>query len=54
MEYLGLLCITGGGASIGKLRADLVGTSDEDSINDNASVISMASDTTVVEEGKHC
>lgn len=47
------LFVTGGGQSVGKLRADFVGTSDEDSINDNASVISMASDTTFVEEGKH-
>lgn len=53
IEHLVILCITGGGAAIGKLRVDVVGTSDEDSINDNASVISLASDTTVVEEGKN-
>ncbi|XP_054287052.1 interferon-related developmental regulator 2-like [Macrosteles quadrilineatus] len=38
-----------GGVSASR-KAD-IGTSDEDSINDNASVISMASETTVMEEG---
>ncbi|XP_046677714.1 interferon-related developmental regulator 2 isoform X3 [Homalodisca vitripennis] len=41
---------SGGGLSVGRLRADVMGTSDEDSINDNASVISMASETTVMDE----
>lgn len=38
--------------SVGKIHADVMGTSDEDSLNDNASVISIASDTTVLDEGK--
>lgn len=33
------------------MRAEVLGTSDEDSINDNASVISLTSDTTFVDEG---
>ncbi|KAG8335949.1 Interferon- developmental regulator 1 [Homalodisca vitripennis] len=45
-----ILVWPGGGLSVGRLRADVMGTSDEDSINDNASVISMASETTVMDE----
>uniref|UniRef100_A0A1B6DSJ9 Interferon-related developmental regulator N-terminal domain-containing protein n=1 Tax=Clastoptera arizonana TaxID=38151 RepID=A0A1B6DSJ9_9HEMI len=40
----------GGGLTLGKLRADVMGTSDEDSLNDNASVFSMTSDTTMMDE----
>lgn len=47
-------CIfSGQGLTIGKMRADIMGTSDEDSLNDNASIISIASDTTIVEDGKY-
>lgn len=42
---------SGQGLTIGKMRADIMGTSDEDSLNDNASNISIASDTTIVEDG---
>lgn len=37
-----------------KGRSDFIGTSDEDSMNDNASIISLASDGTFLEEGKNC
>ncbi|XP_073977899.1 interferon-related developmental regulator 1 isoform X2 [Rhodnius prolixus] len=40
------------GKSLGvKGRSDFIGTSDEDSMNDNASIISLASDGTFLEEG---
>ncbi|KAL1117869.1 hypothetical protein AAG570_004182, partial [Ranatra chinensis] len=35
----------------GKGRCEFLGTSDEDSLNDNASIISLASDGTFIEEG---
>ncbi|XP_075230443.1 interferon-related developmental regulator 1 isoform X1 [Lycorma delicatula] len=39
------------GGSAGKNRNEVIGTSDEDSLNDNASVISAASESTIHEDG---